>query len=44
MRECDLSMQAALEVSEHLPVWAEFSVYEGGQPGHVARAGNAARR
>ena len=35
MRECDLSMPAALEVSEHLPVWAEFSVYEGGQPGHV---------
>ncbi len=35
MRECDLSMPAALAVSEHLPVWAEFSVYEGGQPGHV---------
>jgi hypothetical protein len=35
MRECDLSLPAALEVSEHLPVWAEFSVYEGGQPGHV---------
>ncbi len=35
MRECDLSLQAALTVSEHLPVWAEFSVYEGGQPGHV---------
>jgi exonuclease III len=44
MRECDLSMQAALEVSEHLPVWAEFSIYEGGQPGHVARADAAARR
>jgi exonuclease III len=40
MRECDLSMQAALEVSEHLPVWAEFSVYEGGQPGHVGGLGN----
>jgi hypothetical protein len=36
MRECDLSMQDALEVSEHMPVWAEFSVYENGQPGHVA--------
>ncbi len=35
MRECDLSLQTALTVSEHLPVWAEFSVYEGGQPGHV---------
>lgn len=33
MREFNLSMQEALEISEHLPVWAEFSVYEGGQPG-----------
>ena len=36
MRECDLPLQAAVEISEHLPVWAEFSVFEGGQPGHVA--------
>jgi deoxyribonuclease-1-like protein len=36
IREFDLSMQEALELSEHLPVWAEFSVYEGGQPGQVA--------
>jgi hypothetical protein len=36
MRQCDLTMEAAAEVSSHLPVWAEFSVYEGGQPGHVA--------
>jgi hypothetical protein len=35
LREFDLTPQAALEVSEHLPVWAEFSCYEGGQPGHV---------
>jgi hypothetical protein len=34
LREFDLPMTAAQEVSEHLPVWAEFSVYEGGQPGH----------
>jgi deoxyribonuclease-1-like protein len=33
MREFELTMPEALEVSEHLPVWAEFSVYEGGQPG-----------
>jgi endonuclease/exonuclease/phosphatase family metal-dependent hydrolase len=26
----------ALDVSDHLPVWAEFSVYEGGQPGPLA--------
>jgi len=36
MRECDLTMEEALEVAEHLPVWAEFSSYEGGQPGRVA--------
>jgi hypothetical protein len=35
IRELDLSPQAALEVSEHLPVWAEFSSYEGGQSGHA---------
>lgn len=33
MREFELTLPAALEVSEHLPVWAEFSVYEGGQYG-----------
>jgi hypothetical protein len=33
MREFNLNMQEAMEISEHLPVWAEFSVYEGGQPG-----------
>jgi hypothetical protein len=36
MREFDLTMPEAQEVSEHLPVWAEFSVYEGGQAGHAA--------
>jgi deoxyribonuclease-1-like protein len=35
MREFELTMPGAQEVSEHLPVWAEFSVYEGGQAGHV---------
>ena len=36
MRAFDLTMDGAQEVSEHLPAWAEFSVYEGGQPGHAA--------
>jgi deoxyribonuclease-1-like protein len=36
MREYNLTLNEALEVSDHLPVWAEFSVYEGGQPGRVA--------
>ncbi len=40
MREFDLTMPEALEVSEHLPVWAEFSVYEGGQPGRPSHNPN----
>jgi hypothetical protein len=35
IRELDLTPQEALEVSQHLPVWAEFSSYEGGQASHV---------
>lgn len=35
-REYGLTLQQALEVSDHLPVWAEFSAYEGGKPGYVA--------
>jgi deoxyribonuclease-1-like protein len=34
--EGGLTLQQALEVSDHLPIWAEFSVYEGGRPGYVA--------
>lgn len=36
LREFNLSLEAAQEVSNHLPVWAEFSASEGGQPGRVA--------
>jgi deoxyribonuclease-1-like protein len=36
MRQFNLSLREVVEISEHLPVWAEFSVYEGGQAGHVA--------
>jgi endonuclease/exonuclease/phosphatase family metal-dependent hydrolase len=36
MREYNLSLEEALEVSDHLPVWVELSIYEGGQPGRVA--------
>lgn len=35
LREFELTMPGAMEVSEHLPIWAEFSAYEGGQAGHV---------
>jgi hypothetical protein len=31
MRELNLSLPETLEMTSHLPVWAEFSVYEGGQ-------------
>lgn len=37
LREFNLSLEEALQVSEHLPVWAEFSPLEGG-----ARAGRTA--
>ena len=33
----NLSMEQAREISDYLPVWAEFSIYEGGQQGRVAR-------
>ncbi|MEE8452455.1 MAG: endonuclease/exonuclease/phosphatase [Thermoguttaceae bacterium] len=39
--ELDLSLPTARALSEHLPVWAEFSRYEGGQAGHVAAGGPA---
>ena len=37
MDQYNLDMDQAIEVSDHLPVWAEFSIYEGGVPGHLAR-------
>jgi deoxyribonuclease-1-like protein len=38
MRELGLSMPETIETASHLPVWAEFSVYEGGQTGQVAES------
>lgn len=40
-----LSLEDALLVSDHFPVWAEFSVFEGGRPAEVAgrEPGPAAR-
>jgi deoxyribonuclease-1-like protein len=35
IREYHLTQPQVLEISEHLPVWAEFSVYEGGEAGHA---------
>lgn len=34
--EFNLSKEAALAVSDHLPVWAEFSIFEGGTAGRIA--------
>ena len=31
MREFHLTQADMLEISDHLPIWAEFSVYEGGR-------------
>jgi deoxyribonuclease-1-like protein len=44
MREYNLSMHDAEQVSDHFPVWAEFSIYEGGQRGSVASAPGDARK
>jgi endonuclease/exonuclease/phosphatase family metal-dependent hydrolase len=38
LREFNLDSEQAKEISDHLPVWAEFTLYEGGQPGRVAAA------
>jgi endonuclease/exonuclease/phosphatase family metal-dependent hydrolase len=35
-KEFGLTQQAALEVSDHCPVWAEFSAYEGGAGSVIA--------
>jgi deoxyribonuclease-1-like protein len=40
LRKYNLSLERALEVSEHLPVWAEFSIVEGAEPGRVAPPAN----
>ncbi len=36
LREYNLSREQATQISDHLPLWAEFSVYEGGRAGPVA--------
>lgn len=33
----DLNQQQALQISDHFPVWADFSVHEGGVGGSIAR-------
>ena len=36
MRHFNLPLENVLEISDHFPVWAEFSAYEGGQAGQIA--------
>lgn len=43
LRHYNLSLEQALEVSEHLPVWAEFSTIEGAEPGRIAPVTNEIR-
>jgi endonuclease/exonuclease/phosphatase family metal-dependent hydrolase len=36
IREFNLTTEDALGISDHMPIWAEFSIYEGGQGGRMA--------
>ncbi len=36
IREFNITTEEALKVSDHMPIWAEFTIREGGQPGRVA--------
>jgi deoxyribonuclease-1-like protein len=40
MREFRLLQPDVLEISDHLPIWAEFSVYEGGEAAHILQKAN----
>jgi deoxyribonuclease-1-like protein len=44
VREFNLTLQQALEVSDHFPIWAEFSAYEGGATGLASRPETAPAR
>lgn len=44
LREFNLTIDEALQVSDHLPVWAEFSIYEGGRRARLAERPDAATR
>jgi deoxyribonuclease-1-like protein len=42
MQQYGLSMEQALKISDHMPIWAVFSAYEGGRTGQLARQPGAA--
>ncbi|QDV23470.1 exonuclease/endonuclease/phosphatase family protein [Aureliella helgolandensis] len=41
LRKYNLSIEQASEISRHMPVWAEFSIREGAEPGRIAPPLNA---
>jgi hypothetical protein len=44
MREYNLTQEQALQVSDHLPVWAEFSIHEdGAEPAVAGQMGSQLR-
>lgn len=43
LRDFNLTQDEAERVSDHFPVWAEFSIFEGGRPGPLAAAPNASQ-
>jgi len=43
LRHYNLTLDEGLEISDHMPVWAEFSIYEGGLPGPVAEMPKTSR-
>jgi endonuclease/exonuclease/phosphatase family metal-dependent hydrolase len=44
LRQMNLTLQQAQSISNHLPVWAEFSVWEGGSVSQVAKSAADASR
>ena len=44
MKHFNLYLDDALRISEHLPVWADFSIYEGLSPGRTASGETTERR
>jgi endonuclease/exonuclease/phosphatase family metal-dependent hydrolase len=38
LRQFNMNLEQAIQVSEHLPIWAEFSIIEGGRPAQVGPA------
>ena len=44
LREYNLTIAEATEVSDHLPIWAEFSSREGGVPGRLATLPGEAKK